>query len=354
MKPIKLIINAALAAGIMFGGDGNAQDVSHLPPEKAATVLSITNFGAEGGPREERLDKLDPILVGENVVFSKTWLEKMVGPNKPLSRKQFEAWRNTIDKQCQCLEEFTGGNPGKIYICTATKEKFARISIAGTRWGNSITYNLDNEYNKVVSWGEIRQGAKSSVAEHELAHAFAGDAWKIDSESMAELLRSYVGEKLKNDFSVRRDICINLVNDFKNGTLAMFSMHSGETSAYRFYLFGLVERVGWDTYKKAIHSYNGAGGPEYDITSARDFLDRLEYFSGKPGVLRTLPDRGKLLDEHFNVEITEKPYTQPAPPPSPPPTETPKVKTEDTSTPEPRKPMRSYVNKEIEALNKGR
>ena len=67
-----------------------------------------------------------------------------------------------------------------------------------------------------------------------------------------------------------------------------------------------INMSGWDTYKQVFRSYKD---PDFtpkryrntgQNTWGRDFFDRIEHFSGKPGVLRTLPDNGAIYDKFLS------------------------------------------------------
>jgi hypothetical protein len=89
---------------------------------------------------------------------------------------------------------------------------------------------------------------------------------------------------------------------FRNNKIEAFGING---SSFQIYILGLVDKVGWETYQKAFRSYNDKTFTPQKFTTtgraaqARDLFDRIEHFGGKPGVLRTLPDRGVLLDKHF-------------------------------------------------------
>jgi len=347
-----------LAAGLTFGGPNAAGQNTQLSPQQQTTVnlvkenlirqrSAFTCFGRNSDVPlttlvEDALRDIDPILVGKNVVFDKKWLDHIVGSGKPFSRQQFESWRNRLDKVYDCYEDFVGKNPGKIYIDLQPQKNFPDTIITGavqrTVAGHAhpgtgvICLNRDSDYNK-ARWRQIaRSSSRSSVGSdptmHEIGHTF--ELWTVmgaDSETWTEFLITYAIEQagpqigFPNRTGHRQNRYNQSLRKLKEDSFPMFSLDSEAPSAYRFYLFGLVDKVGWDTYKKAIRSYDGSennylarssnrnlSAVELNRKRARDFFDRIEYFSGKPGVLRTLPDQGKLLDEHFNVEIANKPY----------------------------------------------
>jgi len=179
----------------------------------------------------------------------------------------------------------------------------------------SICFNLDGVYNK-KDWRNILAPTSHQTATHEMGHCFAGlRAWDADCETMAELLMAYADEKLGPKIGVTnragyRNMRYNEHFTTKK-TIGQFSAGSEGPSVYRFYLFGLAapDKAGWDAIGKAIRSVKNTGKNSwFNTEAARGFLDRIEYFSGKPGILRTLPDKGELLDKYFNVEVKDKSY----------------------------------------------
>ena len=49
----------------------------------------------------------DPVLIGRYVVFSTEWLE-LVGNGRDgtVTRRQFQAWRDRVDRLYECYEKF--------------------------------------------------------------------------------------------------------------------------------------------------------------------------------------------------------------------------------------------------------
>ena len=114
-----------------------------------------------------------------------------------------------------------------------------------------------------------------------------------------------------------------------NGTITpIASSYFRKDNVHTFYKFGLASApgVGWDAFKLAFRSYNDpdfvprytyGGTPDRQHMNARDLFDRVAQFSeiaertGDPyDALRTLPDRGQLLDRHFPVFKTPNTRTQ--------------------------------------------
>ncbi|MCL2005376.1 MAG: hypothetical protein FWG73_04340 [Planctomycetaceae bacterium] len=352
LAPICLLAGAILLTNSIAAG----QDVSHLPPNKAAIVLELrkrhpVNMGcatldipaAERAKfiEDELLSNLDPIQIGRNIVFSKNLFNHAVGPGRPLNRQEFEAWRERLDRVYDAFADFLGNNPGTIYFDAPPSDKFPAPT-AHTAIGNRVTSITStgghyhpgtgvicvnvNHSRARSEWRMIRTlNSSGAAAMHEIAHVFENrQIWSVDAETFAELLISFGMENAGVQYANPRGTIIrgdahrkNGYNDalgaFWRGGIPAFSRSSYESSAFRLYLFGLVDRVGWDTFRKVFHSYAGERSPSRNrsvqrVERARDFLDRIEYFSGRPGVLRSLPDNGRLLDQHFNVKIEDKPY----------------------------------------------
>jgi len=185
-------------------------------------------------------------------------------------------------------------------------------------------YNRNHSQLK-TSLGHISNGSWDMVAMHELAHVFSrGPAWEIEPESIVELFTSYALENIPEarygSTSVQTTGTQHRLRKYQTAlnstktTSAAFDANSKGAAAYDVYLLGLVDAVGWDAYRKAFRSYDDknfkpnqySNEGKGNVRNARDLFDRIEHFSGKPGVLRTLPDRGALLDKHFNVQVIEQ------------------------------------------------
>jgi len=374
---------------VLSSTDIAAQDLSHLPPDKQAVVKQVQEK-LNGSGRicfstssnmliykevvVKALDKIDPILVGKNVVFDKKWLDGVVGDGKPLTRRQFEAWRNRVDRIYDCYEDFTGSNPGKVYIDLQPHGKFSHASTTGHahRAGGGCL-NIDSGYNK-ERWRAIANGFDSYVLMHEMGHAFSmGKIWCLDEESIAELMVAYAMEKggaridtinASNPKNHRQARYNQSLNASRGKDFPVSSEQSESPSLCRLYMFGMVEKVGWDVYKQTIHSYDGVRFSIGEIPIL-DFIKRLEHFSGKP-ILRTLPDKGALLDKGIGAErvntyipknlqpkVANAPVTQTSgtapklttPTVTPPTVVQPPVVQPTTTTPAPTdKPRRTFVN----------
>ena len=169
---------------------------------------------------------------------------------------------------------------------------------------------------------------------HEMAHKFENDRnWCGDGEASVDLLVSYAlesirgacwhnyetGEKIEGA-QHRRQIYMRSAARHKVGNLKRSregSSHAASVGAATDIInLGLVDVVGWDTYKQAMHSYFGekvlhGGGlrdghpllhPGGYAGKSREFLDRLEHFGGKPGIHRTIPVMAAVVDKHFSFQ----------------------------------------------------
>ena len=323
-------------------------------PEKVATMeqlkREIQRWGASGGGCLARAefnrfaDTIDPILVGKNVVFTPRWLE-YVGAGKPLTRQQFEVWRDRTDKVYESYEELTGRTPHKGRIIVSDLQpasKFTTSSTRGHAHSNTTSLfciNYNHRSFKTLLQEIASHGSFGFTTMHEMAHLFATKAlWNLETESVADLLVSYPMEtipwaqygggdtKAINPNFVktvgiqhRQRRYQSALNNFNANKIQRFNEAYGG-AVYDMYLYGLIDKVGWDTYKKVYRSYDDKGFKpniykgstfngdvlEQKTARVRDLFDRIEHFSGKPGVLRTLPDRGALLDRHFNVQVLER------------------------------------------------
>lgn len=375
---------------------GVAQNSVTLPTEKAKIVeqlkdelvksrgtacfLKGVNFRERSKHINDALSDLDPMLVGKHVVFGKEWLNH-VGSGKPLSNRQFEVWRDRADRVYDAYTELTGRTPAggtKVFIDLRAEKDFGvadsdsenvKHPPAHAHAGiNVICFNCDapSFRNTLQS---VAAGSWDRPMMHELAHVFAFRTnWNVDAESIAEFLPSYIMETIRGanygngrfSFAGRRHRQSEqnrAFRNFQNAQIEAFNPnHQSPGCAYEFYLHGLVDKVGWETYKKAFRSYddkNYVPQNEYKgdrkTVQARDFLDRLERFSGKRDVLRSLPDKGELLDKYFAVTTIAK-----VPPKNEPPqkTETPAI----AATPPPAETQapdtgRPYMNDLIQKLN---
>ena len=162
---------------------------------------------------------------------------------------------------------------------------------------------------------------------HELAHVFAsGHDWDFDAESTAQLLPAcvlktvpgaLVGNRIGSQY--RKDEYEHALKNFRKDRIADFrGTHVNPGCAFELYLHGLVDIVGWETYKKTIQSYHNRtftptkryipdvtkGQTVYQV-QAREFLDRLAHFhddtrtGNDPQVLRSIPSCKRTQPKHL-------------------------------------------------------
>ena len=316
---------------------------------------------------EETIKDIDPILVSKHFIFSKNWLV-FIGEdkNKQVTRQQFKKWTDNLDHLFECYERFMGQKPFEtdvIFINLHLQENPTK-GIAHAYIG-VICVNAESGEHFDHLLSEIRfRGTPTYVMLHELAHCFsmggplAQKQWTGELETVAELLVAYALERENLDFGYpskvsgtfhRKNLLKEATDNLANETIKPFSYDSG--SAYDLYMFGLVDKVGWDTLKKVIHSYHsGTYTPtkKYDDSQTmlapdkyqfvyphrvHEFFDRLAHFHDEaceqaktdPSVLQTIPtegrnltgeqvlrsfpDKGWFLDEYFTVPT--KPVNRP-------------------------------------------
>jgi|GEM_PF-2238518 len=345
---IKILLASLFISVVLSCGANKAagQNTSHLPPQKAAVVKQLKeevakrqfylgcitgSLAANERQRlvEEMLDNLDPVLVGRNVIFSKKWLN-YIGPNKSITAQQFESIRDRTDRVYDAYKELTGRAPKageKVYIEIRPAEYFRKPGgghAGGHAHSNTFCCNETGVASGLMS--AASRNTVPGVITHELAHVFADATnWEINSESAVPLLEAYafetvpaaqIGATSGNRHRISR--FEQSLDRFRKNNIVAFALDEAgasgyEAQAFDFYLLGLVDKVGWETYKKVIRTY--ADEPFVSLTrfpggqagKARDFFDRIERFSGKPGVLRSLPDRGELLDKYFSGQVQKAP-----------------------------------------------
>ena len=354
LKPNRQHRNLALTtlfvSVVLFSGTNKivGQNTSHLPPQKAAVVKQLkdelakrhylfgcimNNAGLDNAATsqrqrlvEEALDNLDPILVGKYVVFSKKFLNH-IGPNKSITAQQFEIMRDRTDRVYDAYKELTGKAPGageKVFINIAPEAYFRNPK--GGHYNGHAHANMSclNELGVANGLKEAAlHNSLNSTIMHELAHVFAyATNWEVNPESVVPLLMAYayetvpeaqIGSTPGNKSRISRFEAA--LDNFRKNKIVAFALDDADDSGYGahafdFYLLGLVDQVGWDTYKKVIRSYadephvTHARFPGGQAGKARDLFNRIERVSGKPGVLRTLPDKGELLDKFFTVQVS--------------------------------------------------
>ena len=341
ISPIFVLL---LVAGIFFGSNNAEAQNNRLSPQQQETVTQLLRErGRNSSVRQQIENVIDPVLVGRHVVFSTEWLELMGnGHNGMVTRQQFQAYRDRIDRLYECFEKFVGHKPrggDKIFIDlqpldlerTVYMERYGFVP-SGLFGGGKITINTGNRdlQNFVDQQGIRTSSLLSFTMMHELAHAFeSGQPWVADSEVAADFLVYYAlengGFRTCNTKPVfyQRYSRLHAIQKNSQNVVAAFSgkgknPHTNRhNNAYGLFMYGLVDEVGWETFRRTIQSYhNGTFTPirkyapngEKEQTTkhvrAHEFFDRLAHFYGDAGVLRRGPDKGALLDKHFTVNAT--------------------------------------------------
>ncbi|MCL2104050.1 MAG: hypothetical protein FWH21_03195 [Kiritimatiellaeota bacterium] len=287
---------------------------------------------------EADLTGLDPILIGSNIVFSKKWLNQINA--NALTRSDFERWRDNADQVFNAGVRFIGQdapkNGLKVFIDLAAASNFKKIPQSPYPYflahahshTNVICYNDTTLQDRFT---QIKQSDCDCTMIHELGHIFANNRpWEAEPESWANLMVAYVLETAGiryDEADARTQYRQRMFNEAqekfeKARKVEVFAYEDG--TAYDYYLFGLVDKVGWEAYRKAFRSYYDGSYTlkKYKVyqqsdrhnykgddkkVCARDFLDRIAYCSGQgEGVLRSLPDKGLLLDRYFNPPVARK------------------------------------------------
>lgn len=282
-----------------------------------------------------------PILVGRNVVFEKEWADYFSGPGSKITPQQFAQLRDNLDKTYDSYVDLTGTTPyhgEKVLVClssSSVEECGPGIGPwAGHAHGdrNIICLNKLSDRGMDEFWDEVRKGSWGRTLMHELAHTFTNnrgwDAGFRCDESMAELMISYALEHNKgatlgsgNDLYTphvagnqhRMLHCRAAYENFISGDIKTFSRQGREGTVHAFYLQGLVEKVGWEPYRKAFRSYQDESYESEHIFKGASsgrfvlrFLERVARNCDNPdAVLKSLPDNGSLL-ETFGVGIVSK------------------------------------------------
>jgi len=347
-------IKRTLHTGIFFlllcillpGNPLEAQQVSRqLLPEQQETLDKLKrqlggmrNFDCPDSSRTElpktiaeSLDEMDPVLVGKNIVFSKAWLNH-IGSRKEMSRSQFTGFVRKMDRVYEVFAELTGN--------TAVSGRVIYIDLVDLQGTAAAHAHVSRDvicmsHPRPWFWREMtRYNSWSYMMMHEIAHMFAPPAigWRACPESMANLKVAYALEKLGAQFGspeyrqghgnlqptrgsqYRMREFNKALENSKKEQINPFADCCCGGSIFDYYLFGLVEEVGWEPYKKAFHSYLDPDFvPAYTYrgvrshTRAIDFLDRLVHFSGSPDLLTNGPDKGSLLEVY---EVTKVPRRQ--------------------------------------------
>jgi hypothetical protein len=327
-----LILALLLAVNVSFADDNApAQESPQLSSQQRDTIRqlktqlnrmrTIPHYNAsERQAMLNALDESDPVLVGRHVVFGKNWLDH-VGTGKPLTKKQFADWRDNVDKIYDAYVELIGRTPAsgtKVFIDAPQGESAFTNETAHAHTGMGIICFKNTTIVQISR--RVATGSWDIIMAHELAHIFAGGrGWNVDAESIAYFLPQYVPETItganyngatgSQDRKRRYD---RALRNYRAGRIASFAAgHESSDSAFELYLHGLVDKVGWETFKKVFRSYDDRSyvPKRYEVAvndalgrktaQARNFLDRIEHFSEEADVLRSLPDKGELLDKYF-------------------------------------------------------
>ena len=338
------LLFASLVGGMFLasGGYAMAQRVDHLPPEKAEVVRQLHKeivgrtgngclncaWGEKDKPSpEDALSDLDPVLVGRHIVFDKKWIN-YVGQGKPLTPQQFEMWVKRLDRVYDSYVELTGSKPNrsrgiveKVFIDIVPRSKMSGPSIVAHSHHDSpvICFNKDHQTFRTM-FRQVAKGCYDYFMMHELAHKFENNTnWCADIEALVDMLVSYALESIRgahyHDYDNRqrvegaqhrRQLYGRSVAKHNIGSLKKNRGTSGtryDASALDIMNLGLVDVVGWEAYKQTFRSYDGErrflGGND---GAAREFLDRLEHFGGKPGIHRSIPVMAAVVDKYFSFQ----------------------------------------------------
>lgn len=336
MRTIKpaLVLPTLLLVSTLAMAQAPAEQVDREPTasEKAATVSQLHrelqnkyantytegchNFGKKNAGKNIRieLNRLDPVLIGRNVVLSREWRFTS------FTHEQLAAVRTSADRIYDGFVDFTGRTP-----YNGTK---VLVSIART--GKDATAHAHRHANIICFDGNDLKSydlnSCNRIMAHELGHTFTfGTKYYVNdatSEPLANLFRAYaleqsdiMDDKNKQKYRKKRYEQMGKINF---GSLPPYSKKSYDHSALEFYFFGLVEEVGWEPFKKTFRSYNIGANPTGKIYKSKyrgtaqmnDFLKRVEHFSGKQDVLESLPDKGRYYKAYFKAESITDPQPQ--------------------------------------------
>ncbi|MCL2743524.1 MAG: hypothetical protein FWE67_06720 [Planctomycetaceae bacterium] len=299
--------------------------------------------------REHQADRsvIDPIQEGRHVIFAANWLELVGdGNDGTITREQFEAWRERIDKLCEYYEKFMdykalrgnkffidlqppeywmergrevpAGNPNRINRGRSSVETFTGLQ--GMRADNTISGTMMHEfghtYTPPSSNNRMFHSDRETIADFMRFYATENCGFQLPSDKTipgARHRQSYIQSVLRK-FNQNKDL-----PPFRKGTTGYLPEHANRTNnAYELYMYGLVDFVGWETFGKAIRSYrNGTyvpaktynetmtlpNGQQTSTPAARahEFFDCLAHFhdearaSTDPEVLRNIPLAGRNL-----------------------------------------------------------
>ena len=277
-----------------------------------------------------------------------------MGDDKPLTRQQFQALLERLDRVYESYEDLTGSKPAFGEVIFVFLRNFGEKDIAaGNAHRSSITININTNHPNFAGdrlgrrpfFESIHSNGTPGILLHEMAHTFATHrGWEITPEMAAEILTACAMESLDTHCHQsynsdgapsitrgskhRKQIFDLATRSARDGSIMPFpsTLHfpaEGPQAVYNrktvcaFYLFGLVDVVGWDAYKQAFRSYSDSDfiplylyqcqNPDASPNQkrpherARDLIDRIAHFSGKPDALRLLPDRGEMLQLYLPV-----------------------------------------------------
>ena len=241
---------------------------------------------------EDELKNLDPLLIGKNVVFSREWL-------RHLDRNELGVLRDHADKIHGCFAAFSGRAPmnGSKVLVGFSLDSRDPAAHAHSHM-NLICFDRDYARTK-------NPAAWVSVLAHEMGHIFNYRTRLCNddtTETLANLFRAYALEQLGNPFSkntnagkeYRAQQYNHALDNYRSGKIKTFNDSARGGSAFDLYVHGGVGEVGYEPYKKAIRENKSA--------TPREFFNAIERFSGRPGLFRTLPDEGWLLDNRFTAD----------------------------------------------------
>jgi len=334
------------AAGIFCTGNYAKAQNSRLSTQQQRTITQLKQERTRNASLVQQIEKVaDPILVGRHVVFSTAWLE-LVGNGRDgtVTRQQFQAYRNRVDRLYEAYENFVGYKPpsGTIIFIDLQRRGTTAAGATYNSGANLITFNKDRENSCCMRSTQNALRSRDLVGRcmmHEVGHAFGRGPWVADMETAADLLVFYaeyrgIRANASNPTLPLRQAHIRRILRIPQDDITAFSRDGEDghanryTNAYELYMHGLVDEVGWETFRRAIQSYrdstftptkryvpDSARGQTVMHARAREFFDRLAHFyaeerarRGLPpdrgDVLRRGPDEGVLLDRFFTVNTT--------------------------------------------------
>jgi len=324
------------------------EDLKATIPKAQDSCPTLSRLQVQLRERDMREDfaNIHPILVGNHVMFSKKWLNYINANANSLTPQEFTQWRDNADLAFERCEDLIGQTPTygkKVFVSLVPPSGRPAHAHSHT---NVICYG-EPTVNK--SFAQIKKHGCDFLILHELAYLFSSRRlWEAEPESVATLLVSYVLEKTKLCYDAANAGVLYRQREFdlaqeriKNQDKVVISRMPG--TVYDYYLLGLLDQVGWETYKDGQLTYEAGWGTyekvfrsyqddsyipkrtyktdllpsspyqepvgRYVLTATnkkaivRYFLDRIEDFSGKPDVLKSLPDKGRFLDWCFNPQV---------------------------------------------------